>query len=81
MDSGEPGPNFDDPTKSPGDGWEWRPPTGKPGDGKGAWHNPGTGESLHPDLDHPAPIGGHYDYIDPAGKKWRVYPDGRREPK
>ncbi len=44
-----------DPSQSPGEGWEWRgkdPPGGK----RGGWYNPGTGERLHPDLDHPAPI-------------------------
>jgi hypothetical protein len=42
----------DDPTKSPGEGWEWRGP-----EDKGAWYNPETGETLHPDLDHPYPEG------------------------
>ena len=42
--------------KLPRSGWEWRgnPPVGSP---KGAWYNPGTGETLHPDLDHLPPIG------------------------
>lgn len=64
-----------DPTQSPGDPWEWR---GKPpvGGDKGAWYNPGTGESLHPDLNHPAPIGPHWDYKDSTGKGWRIFPDG-----
>lgn len=30
---------------------------------KGAWHNPKTGETLHPDLDHPTPEGPLWDYI------------------
>ncbi len=59
------------PAESPGEGWEWR---GKdpPGGERGAWHNPDTGESLHPDLDHPAPIGPHWDYVDPEGNKRRL---------
>jgi len=69
-----------DPTQPPGDGFEWRgkPPVGGP---KGAWFNPKNGESLHPDLDHPQPVGPHWDYRDPAGDDWRIYPDGRSEPK
>jgi YD repeat-containing protein len=68
------------PSQSPGAGWEWRGP-GAPGSEQGAWHNPGTGESLHPDLNHPGPIGPHWDYVDPNGQGWRAYPDGRLEPK
>jgi RHS repeat-associated protein len=64
-------PCFDDPTVSPGPDWEWR----GPGD-KGSWYNPKTGESLHPDLDHPGPIGPHYDYRAPNGDWYRWYPDG-----
>jgi YD repeat-containing protein len=69
-----------DPSQSPGPDWQWRGP-GAPGSEEGAWYNPGTGESLHPDLNHPAPIGPHWDYVDPNGQGWRVYPDGRMEPK
>jgi RHS repeat-associated protein len=69
-----------DPTKAPGKDWEWRgvPPVGGP---KGGWYNPDTGESLHPDLTHPEPIGPHWDYTDPAGNPWRIYPDGSSAPK
>jgi RHS repeat-associated protein len=70
----------DKPDQCPGEGWEWRGKQPVGGD-KGAWHNPETGESLHPDLDHPAPIGPHWDYTDRNGKGWRIFPDGRREPK
>lgn len=70
----------DDPQQCPGPGWEWRGKQPVGGD-KGAWHNPETGESLHPDLDHPEPIGPHWDYTDRNGNGWRVYPDGRKEPK
>lgn len=69
-----------DPSQSPGADWEWGGP-GDPGSGRGAWYNPRTGESLHPDLNHPAPIGPHWHYVDPNGQGWRVYSDGRMEPK
>lgn len=59
---------------------EWRG-TGNPGSAEGAWYNPKTGEYLHPDLQHPSPIGPHWDYRAPDGSLWRVYPDGRMEPK
>ena len=70
----------DDPTQAPGADWQWR---GKPpvGGNNGAWHNPGTKESLHPDLHHPNPIGPHWDYRDANGNDWRIFPDGRIEPK
>lgn len=44
----------DDPTISPGKGWEWCGPSDK-----GSWYNPKAGESLRPDLNHPEPIGSH----------------------
>ncbi|GEM_PF-4393773 len=65
-----------DPTVSPGPDWEWR------GGEKGQWYNPKTQESLRPDLDHPEPIGPHWDYTKRGQKGgWRIYPDGRTEPK
>jgi hypothetical protein len=69
----------DDPAQPPAPGWMWR---GKdpPGGIKGAWYNPSTKESLHPDLQHPPPIGPHWDYKDASGTRWRVFPDGRMEP-
>lgn len=75
--------NFDDPTLPPGPGFEWR---GKrePGSGKGNWHNPETGDSLHPDLTHPLPIGPHWDWQnDESGwdDGWRIRPDGSISPK
>jgi Bacterial toxin 37 len=73
-------PDFENPAESPGPDWEWRG-SGDPGSGKGSWYNPETGESLHPDLDHPDPIGPHYDWKAPDGTKYRIYPDGRVEPK
>ncbi|RMD66214.1 hypothetical protein D6833_01785, partial [Candidatus Parcubacteria bacterium] len=62
----------------PGEDWEWKG-RGPPRSGKGSWHNPKTGESLHPDLHHPPPIGPHWDYVDPEGDSWRIFPDGRTE--
>lgn len=74
------GPNFTDPSQSPGPGWEWRG-SGEPGSSQGSWYNPGTDESLHPDLGHEDPIGPHYDYKGPDGQTYRVHPDGHVEPK
>lgn len=73
-------PDFADPSRPPGPGWAWRGP-GQPGSGQGAWYNPQTGESMHPDMQHPPPIGPHFDYIDAAGVRWRIFPDGRIEHK
>jgi hypothetical protein len=69
-------PNFDNPGESPGPGWEWRGPADK-----GSWYNPETGESLHPDLEHPEPIGPHYDYRAPDGQFYRIFRDGTVVPK
>lgn len=74
-------PNFDDPSQPPGPGWEWKG-NGPPGSSEGAWFNPDTGESLHPDLEHEGSIDPHYDYrVRGNGTKYRVYPDGRVAPK
>ncbi len=64
-----------DPAQSPGPGWEWRG-KGPVGGAEGSWYNPGTNESFHPDLLHPDPIPPHYDYRDPFGNFYRVFPDG-----
>ncbi|HXK07824.1 MAG TPA: polymorphic toxin type 37 domain-containing protein [Verrucomicrobiae bacterium] len=69
----------DDPASSPGEGWEWKG-KGPPGSKEGNWVGP-NGESLHPDLDHPDPIGKHWDYKDPSGEWWRIFPDGTMSPK
>jgi HK97 family phage portal protein len=69
-----------DPTQPPAPGFEWQG-NGPPESGRGNWHNEDTNESLHPDLDHAPPEGPHWDYIDPNGRSWRLYPDGRTEPK
>jgi len=69
-----------DPTKPPGEGYEWRGK--KPvGSDKGAWYNPKNDTSWHPYLYHGFPIGPHWDYIDEHGVGWRVFEDGRVEPK
>lgn len=61
----------DDPTQSPGDGFEWHGKLPEGGD-KGAWFNPETGESLHPDFNHPG-MDPHWDWIDPKGIAWRIF--------
>lgn len=64
----------------PAPGWEWR---GKdpPGGDRGAWVSPDGSQSLHPDFDHGGDVGGHVDWNDPDGGRWRIFPDGRCEPK
>jgi hypothetical protein len=72
-----------DPTKSPGEGWEWKG-KGVQGESQGSYTNPETGESLHPDLGHSTEgkgIGPHWDYKSPDGRWYRVYPDGTIQPK
>jgi len=66
-----------DPSRPPGPGWEWRgKPGSEPGDADGSWYNPGTGESLHPDLEHPDGIEPHWDYKPGRNeKKIRIDPD------
>ena len=75
-------PDFSDPSQAPGDGWEWRGQQ-PPGGPNGAWFNPQSGESWHPDLDHPEPIGPHWDYNrrGEGGSGWRLGPDGTLTPK
>jgi RHS repeat-associated protein len=70
-----------DPSKTP-PGFEWRgKPGSAPGSKEGNFYNPKTGESFRPDLNHPDPVGPHWDYRDPGGKWWRIKPDGTMEPK
>ena len=69
------------PAKAP-KGFEWKgKPGSTPGSKDGNWYNPKTGESLRPDLNHPNPIGPHWDYKDPSGKWWRIFSDGSNVPK
>ena len=60
----------DDPTVAP-EGYEWRG-SGEKGSKEGNYYNPDDDTSLHPDLQHPAPIGPHWDFKDSAGKWWRL---------
>lgn len=71
-----------DPTIPPGPDWKWKG-TGTPQSGKGAWvhDTPAGEESLHPDLQHAPPVGPHWDYKDPSGQGWRVWPDGTMDKK
>lgn len=62
-----------DPAKCPGKGWEWRGPDA-PGGPRGAWYNPEKDWTLHPDMNHPEPIGPHWDWIDEDGNKFRITP-------
>ena len=62
----------DDPEVAP-EGYEWRG-RGPQGSPEGNYHNPTTGESLHPDLNHAPPIGPHWDYWGPDGVKVRIFP-------
>jgi hypothetical protein len=66
-----------DPTVSPGEGFEWRG-NGTPDSGQGNWYNPTTGEKFNPDLGHGAPIGPHWDYnfTGSGHDGWRIFPDG-----
>lgn len=66
-----------DGTKSPYPGFnEWKG-KGDPASGRGRWHNPETGQSLHPDLNHPLPEKPHWDYVGPDRPGGaRLYPDG-----
>jgi RHS repeat-associated protein len=66
-------------TTPPGPGWEWRPKGSPVGGEGGGWFKPGPRETLHPDLgsiEH----GPHWDWIDPRGHGWRIFPGGRIEP-
>jgi RHS repeat-associated protein len=70
-----------DKTTAPGEAWEWRG-KGEVGSEQGAWYNPNTKESLKNDMDHPAPVGPHWDYTDSDKSKWRVDPNtGKKTPK
>jgi RHS repeat-associated protein len=71
--------NCGNPASSPGSKFEWKG-NGPVGSSEGSWFDPENDESLYPDLNHPEPQGPHYDYEGPSGK-YRIYPDGRIEPK
>ncbi len=67
-------------SQCPGDGWKWRGPDA-PGGSRGAWYNAEKDWSLHPDLDHPEPIGPHYDWVDEKGNQYRLTPQVPFDPK
>ena len=80
-------PEFDwnDPTVPPvgsdGKPWPWRGPDA-PGGSRGGYVNPNNpDQSAHPDLNHPDPVGPHWDFTDRKSGGWRVYPDGSVRPK
>ncbi len=81
--------DFDDPWKAPDEDWGWKnkegwsdtPVVDKDGKFVGNWVNKKTGNWLHPDLNHPKPIGPHWDYGDSKGNKWRVDKNGNMTPK
>ncbi len=66
-----------DPKQEP-EKFKWRG-RGERGSKRGAYYNEETGESLHPDLDHPPPIKPHWDYEGPNGEKARLNTDGTFE--
>ena len=69
----------DDPEKAP-DGYEWKG-KGKQGSKEGSYYKKETGESLHPDLNHPEGKDPHWDYNYKGSgvKGWRIFGDGRIE--
>jgi RHS repeat-associated protein len=64
----------------PAPGWVWKGPDA-PGGKRGGWVSPDGEQSLHPDFNHEPGIEPHTDWNDPYGGRWRIYPDGRCEPK
>lgn len=80
LEGGQPDfPGWDPQQPPPGyDEWRGQEPEG--GD-KGAWYNPETGESMHPDLEHGEPEGPHWDYNDGLGGHFRIDSDGSISPK
>ena len=64
-------------------GFEWKG-KGSPGSRQGSWvRGPkGQQEKLYPDLNHPEPIGPHWDYEGPGFETGtRLFPDGTWSPK
>ncbi len=54
---------------------QWRG-RGSPESGKGNWVNQETGESLHPDHNHPPGKAPHWGYTDSAGVQYDLFLDG-----
>jgi len=69
-----------DPSKPPGNEFVWASKR-MVGFRGGHWLNPRTGEMWYPNLEHPEPIGPHWDYTDANENEYRVFEDGRIEPK
>jgi len=66
------------PSKPPASGFEWRG-KGLPGTNQGNWQNPVTGEWFHWDASHHGSP--HFDYSNPFGSLFRIWPDGSMSPK
>lgn len=62
----------------PNNGLKWKGRE-EPKTGLGAWVDSKTGESFHPDLNHPEPIGPHWDYEASDGREARIYLNGTLE--
>ncbi len=70
--------NCGNPATPPGSKFEWKG-KGPVGSSEGSWWDPDNDESLYPHLGENS-HGPHYDYDGPNGR-YRIYPDGRIEPK
>jgi RHS repeat-associated protein len=66
------------PADPPAPGWDWKGQ--QPPGSKGNWVGP-NGDKLNPDLGHGPGVPPHWDWTDPDGNPWRVFPDGKVEPK
>jgi hypothetical protein len=67
----------DNPSISPGPGFVWEG-NSAPEFRLGNWYNRSTDEKWYYDPNHPI-HGTHWDYTDPDGNRFRVYPDNRIE--
>ena len=65
--------NFKDPSKAP-ESWKETKYGSRPNDK--IYHNPKTGETLSPDLQHSPNKPPHWDYRDPSKKWWRILENG-----
>jgi RHS repeat-associated protein len=71
--------NCGNPAESPGSKFDWKG-NGPEGSEEGSWFDEETREYLRPHFDESS-HGPHYDYRGEDGTKYRIYPDGRIEPK
>lgn len=70
-----------DGTTPPLPGWTWQGPDA-PGGARGGWVSPDKRQSLHGDFQHGGDIGPHVDWnTKNPTRNWRIFPDGRCEPK